>query len=159
MTAVGLALYGREMVLRLRFLIMCLYADISLLCCSMNIPLTPMVCLRIGCRVFWKDRKLNKGRIAIYMKEYFPELSLKLKNNALYLLVLELAPKYSKHSYLSCWYRLPTSGIDIQALQKTKIELEILDQDEKKIILVGNLNCDFKYNQNINARMLVYILL
>ena len=50
------------------------------------------------CRVFWKDRKLNKGGIAVYFKEYFHEPSIKLKNNALDFLVLELVPKHIKLS-------------------------------------------------------------
>ena len=66
-----------------------------------------------GYRDFSNDRDLNGGGLAICIKEDFPELSVRLKSDALGLLVLELAPKHSKYFYLACWYRPPTSGIDI----------------------------------------------
>ena len=104
-----------------------------------------------GYRDFSNDRDLNGGGLAICIKEDFPELSVRLKSDALGLLVLELAPKHSKYFYLACWYRPPTSGIDIQAFERLRNELEILDEKEKEIIPVGGTNCDLKCNQNSNA--------
>ena len=63
-----------------------------------------------GCRVFRNDRNLNGGGVAICIKEDFPEPSIKLKSDALELLVLEHAPESSKSFYMACWYRPPTSG-------------------------------------------------
>ena len=80
-----------------------------------------------------------------------------MKSDTLELLVLELAIKHSKSFYLACWYRPPTSGIDIQTFEKLRNELKILDQDEKEIILVGDKNCDFKCSQNSNAKKLKFV--
>ena len=52
------------------------------------------------------------------------------------------------------WYRQSTSGVGIQTFEKLRNELKVLDQDEKELILVGYTNCDFKCNQNSNAKKL-----
>ena len=47
-----------------------------------------------------------------------------------------------------------TSSVDtlhIQAFERLRNELEILDENEKEIIPVGGTNCDLKCNQNSNA--------
>ena len=49
-----------------------------------------------GYKIFRNDRDLNGGGVAIYVKESFPEPSVKLKSDSLELLVLELAPKNTK---------------------------------------------------------------
>ena len=67
--------------------------------------------------MFRNDRDMNGGGAAIYVKESFPEPSVKLKSASLELLVLELAPKNSKSFFLACRYRSPTSGVDIQAFE------------------------------------------
>ena len=110
-----------------------------------------------GYKISRNDRDLNGGGVAIYVKESFPEPSVKLKSDSLELLVLELAPKNSKSFFLACWYRPPTSGVDIQAFEDLRNELKNLDQNEKEIILVGDTNCDFKCNRNSNANKLKFI--
>ena len=77
---------------------------------------------------------------------------MKLKSDALELLVLEIASKHSKSFYLASWYRPLTPEIDIQAFEILRKELKILNQNEKEIILVGDANCDFKWNKNYNAK-------
>ena len=110
-----------------------------------------------GYKIFRNDRDLNGGGVAIYVKESFPEPSVKLKSDSLELLVLELVPKNSESFFLACWYRPPTSGVDIQAFEDLRNELKNLDQNEKEIILVGDTNCDFKCNRNSNANKLKFI--
>ena len=110
-----------------------------------------------GYKIFRNDRDLNGGGVAIYVKENFPEPSVKLKSDSLELLVLELASKNSKSFFVACWYRPPTSGVDIQAFENLRNELKNLDHTEKEIILVGDTNCDFKCNGNSNANKLKYI--
>ena len=108
-------------------------------------------------KIFRNDRDLNGGGVAIYVKESKPEPSVKLKSDSLELLVLELAPKNSKSFFVACWYRPPTSGVDIQAFENLRNELKNLDHTEKEIILVGDTNCDFKCNGNSNANKLKFI--
>ena len=108
-------------------------------------------------KIFKNDRDLNGGGVAKYIKENFPEPSVKLKTHSLELLVLELAPKNSKLFFVACWYRPPTSVVDIQAFEDLRNELKNLDDTEKEIILVGDINCDFKCNGNSNANKLKFI--
>ena len=97
-----------------------------------------------GYKIFRNDRDLNGGGVAIYIKENFAEPSVKLKSDSLELLVLELAPKNSKSFFVACWYRPPTSGVDIQAFENLRNKFKNLDHTEKEIILVCDTNCDFK---------------
>ena len=110
-----------------------------------------------GYKILRNDRDLNGGGVAMYVKESFPEPSVKLKSDSLELLVLELVPKNRKSFFLACWYRPPISGVDIQAFEDLRNELKNLDQNEKEMILVDDTNCDFRCNQNSNANKLKFI--
>ena len=47
-----------------------------------------------GYKILRNDQDLNRGGVAIYVKESLPEPSIKLKSASLELLVLELKPEH-----------------------------------------------------------------
>ena len=53
-----------------------------------------------------------------------------------------------------CWYRPPTSGVDDASFENLRDILRKVDKEEKEMILIGDTNCDFKNNQNANAKKL-----
>ena len=104
-----------------------------------------------GYNIFRNDRDVNGGGVAIYVKASLPEPTVKIKNENLELISLEIAPQHAKPFLVVCWYRAPTAD---DAFENLREVLKNLDRDGNEIILVGDTNCDLKSNQSSNANKL-----
>ena len=104
-----------------------------------------------GYNIFRNDRDVNGGGVAIYVKASLPEPTVKIKNENLELISLEIAPQHAKPFLVVCWYRPPTAD---DAFENLREVLKNLDRDGNEIILVGDTNCDLKSNQSSNANKL-----
>ena len=92
--------------------------------------------------------------MAIYVKESLSEPTVKIKSDKLELVALEFTPNHAKPFLVMCWYRPPTSGVDDASFENLRDILRKVDKEEKEMILIGDTNCDFKNNQNANAKKL-----
>ena len=92
--------------------------------------------------------------MAIYVKESLSEPTVKIKSDKLELVALEVTPNHAKPFLVMCWYRPPTSGVDNASFENLRDILRKVDKEEKEMILIGDTNCDFKNNQNANAKKL-----
>ena len=107
-----------------------------------------------GYNIYRNDRNTNGGGVAIYVKESLSEPTLKIKSDKLELVALEFTPNHAKPFLVMCWYRPPTSGVDDASFENLRDILRKVDKEEKEMILIGDTNCDFKNNQNANAKKL-----
>ena len=107
-----------------------------------------------GYNIYRNDRNTNGGGVAIYVKESLSEPTVKIKSDKLELVALEFTPNHAKPFLVMCWYRPPTSGVDDASFENLRDILRKVDKEEKEMILIGDTNCDFKNNQNANAKKL-----
>ena len=110
-----------------------------------------------GYNIYRNDRNANGGGVAIYVKESLSEPNVKIKSDKLELVALEFTSDHAKPFLLMCWYRPPTSGVDYESFENLRNIFKEVDKEEKEIILIGDTNCDFKNNQNANAKKLKMI--
>ena len=110
-----------------------------------------------GYSIYRNDRNANGGGVAIYVKESLSEPTVKIKSDKLELVALEFTSNHAKPFLVMCWYRPPTSGVDDESFENLRNILKEVDKEEKEIILIGDTNCDFKNNQNANAKKLKMI--
>ena len=107
-----------------------------------------------GYNIYRNDRNTNGGGVAIYVKESLSEPTVKIKSDKLELVALEFTPNHAKPFLVMCWYHPPTSGVDDASFENLRDILRKVDKEEKEMILIGDTNCDFKNNQNANAKKL-----
>ena len=97
--------------------------------------------------VIRRDRNRRGGGVAIYIKS---DLTVSERNdlvpNDLEMICIELKYTCTKPLILCAWYRPPNSVIE--TLNSYENFLVKLDSEDKEIILLGDLNCDYHYATN-----------
>ena len=59
---------------------------------------------------------------------------------------------FARSFHVFCWYCSPTACVDYAAFEELGKILKRLDNDEKKIMLIGGTNCYFKNSKNANSK-------
>ena len=88
------------------------------------------------------------GGVAIYIRTIIPYIIRKdLLQDTLELLCIEVRKPKSKPVLISTWYRPPSAKIEL--FQKFENFLKLIDNEDKDIIIIGDLNCNFiEHTQN-----------
>ena len=94
------------------------------------------------------DRNRYGGGVAIYIRTIIPYIIRKdLLQDTLELLCIEVRKPKSKPVLISTWYRPPSAKIEL--FQKFENFLKLIDNEDKDIIITGDLNCNFiEHTQN-----------
>ena len=107
--------------------------DSSILDCEVQIP---------GYDIIRSDRNRYGGGVAIYIRTIIPYIIRKdLLQDTLELLCIEVRKPKSKPVLISTWYRPPSAKIEL--FQKFENFLKLIDDEDKDIIITGDLNCNF----------------
>ena len=123
--------------------------DSTFLDCEVQIP---------GYDIVRSDRNRYAGRVAIYIRTIIPYIIRKdLLQDTLELLCIEVRKPKSKPVLISTWYRPPSAKIEL--FQKFENFLKLIDNEDKDIIITGDLNCNFiEHNQNKATSKLIDII-
>ena len=95
-------------------------------------------------KIFRNDRDSNGGGVAIYVEDSLSVPTIKIRSDELEILSLEIKPTNARSFLLVCWYSPPTFSVDETAFENLRETLGMHDREGKEIILVGDINCDFK---------------
>ena len=123
--------------------------DSSILDCEVQIP---------GYDIIRSDRNRYGGGVAIYIRTIIPYIIRKdLLQDTLELLCIEVRKPKSKPVLISTWYRPPSAKIEL--FQKFENFLKLIDNEDKDIIITGDLNCNFiEHTQNQATSKLIDII-
>lgn len=106
--------------------------DSSILDCEVQIP---------GYDIIRSVRNRYGGGLAIYIRTVILFIIRKdLLQNTLKLLSVEVRKPRSKPVLISTWYRPPSAKIEL--FQKFEKFLKLIDNEDKDIIITGDLNCN-----------------
>ena len=104
--------------------------DNSILDCEVQIP---------GYDFIRSDRNRNGGGVAMYIRTVIPYIIRKdLSQDTLELLSIEVKKPKSKPLLISTWYRPPSAKIEL--FEKFENFLKLIDNEDKDIIITGDLN-------------------
>ena len=100
------------------------------------------------------DRNRYGGGVVLYIKNNIPYVERQdLVSDDLEMICIEVNRKHSKPFLIGTWYRPPSSDIDI--FNDFELFLFKCDIEDKELILLGDLNCDFsKVPQDFCTRKL-----
>ena len=123
--------------------------DSTFLDCEVQIP---------GYDIVRSDRNRYGGGVAIYIRTIIPYIIRKdLLQDTLELLCIEVRKPKSKPVLISTWYRPPSAKIEL--FQKFENFLKLIDNEDKDIIITGDLNCNFsEHTQNQATSKLIDII-
>ena len=98
-----------------------------------------------------RDRNRQGGGVAIYIRDRINyELRTDLTVDSLEALCIEVKPKCSKPSIVSASCRPPR--YDAESISEQDTQLKTIDNENKEIILIGDVNCNelnFEEKHNI----------
>ncbi|CAB4025476.1 Transposon Ty3-G Gag-Pol poly, partial [Paramuricea clavata] len=96
----------------------------------------------VGYHLIRKDRNRYGGGVLLYVRDTIPFTERNdLLTCSLEMICVEISRSCSKSFVVSTWYRPPNS--DGQVFDDFEVFLWKCDSENKELILVGNLNCDF----------------
>ena len=123
--------------------------DNSILDCEVQIP---------GYDIIRSDRNRNGGGVAMYIRTVIPYIIRKdLSQDTLELLSIEVKKPKSKPLLISTWYRSPSAKIEL--FEKFENFLKLIDNEDKDIIITGDLNCNLiEHAQNHATSKLIDII-
>ena len=123
--------------------------DNSILDCKVQIP---------GYDIIRSDRNRNGGGVAMYIRTVIPYIIHKdLSQDTLELLSIEVKKPKSKPLLISTWYQPPSAKIEL--FEKFENFLKLIDNEDKDIIITGDLNCNLiEHAQNHATSGLVDII-
>ena len=94
-----------------------------------------------GYDIIRSDRNRYGGGVAIYIRTVIPYVIRKdLLQDTLELLSIEVRKSKSKPVLISTWYRPPSAKIEL--FQMFENFLKLIDNEDKGIIITGDLNCN-----------------
>ena len=86
------------------------------------------------------DRNRHGGRVAEFIRETIDFKHRKdLQPGSLEILCIEVKPKFSKPFLVLAWYRPPK--YEHETLNEHEVLLKIIENENKEIILIGDVNC------------------
>lgn len=95
----------------------------------------------IGYELVRKDRNRNGGGVAIFIRNAIPYIERReLIPDNVEAICLEIKKSKSKPVLISTWYRPPDSSIDL--LDRFEKFLQKADDEQKELIITGDLNCN-----------------
>ena len=123
--------------------------DNSILDCEVQIP---------GYDIIRSDRNRNGGGVAMYIRTVIPYIIRKdLSQDTLELLSIEVKKPKSKPLLISTWYRPPSAKIEL--FEKFENFLKLIDNEDKDIIITGDLTCNLiEHAQNHATSKLIDII-
>ena len=123
--------------------------DNSILDCEVQIP---------GYDIIRSYRNRNGGGVAMYIRTVIPYIIRKdLSQDTLELLSIEVKKPKSKPLLISTWYRPPSAKIEL--FEKFENFLKLIDNEDKDIIITGDLNCNLtEHAQNHATSKLIDII-
>jgi hypothetical protein len=112
-----------------------------------------------GYTIIRKDRNRNGGGIAIYIKNnisHFERVDLTLDSGNLELICIEINRLHCRPFLLRAWYRPPNSEIEL--FDNLELFLFKCDIENKELILIGDINCDYmKVSLDPHSRRLQFL--
>ena len=123
--------------------------DNSILDCEVQIP---------GYDILRSDRNRNGGGVAMYIRTVTTYIIRKdLSQDTLELLNIEVNKAKSKPLLISTWYRPPSAKIKLFEIFENFLKL--IDNEDKDIIITGDLNCNLiEHAQNHATSKLIDII-
>ena len=95
----------------------------------------------VGFNLLRRDRNRHGGGVAIFLRETLNfEHRTDIKAENLEIICIEIKPKCSKPFFVLAWYRPP--NYETETLEELNDLLELLDKENKEIIVIGDVNCN-----------------
>ena len=95
----------------------------------------------VGYNLLRRDRNRHGGGAAIFLRETLNfENRTDIKAENLEIICIEIKPKCSKPFFVLASYRLP--NYETETLEELNDLLELLDKENKEIIVIGDVNCN-----------------
>ena len=95
----------------------------------------------VGYNLLRRDRNRHGGGVAIFLRETLNfEHRTDIKAQNLEIICIEIKPKCSKPFSVLAWYRPPNH--ETETLEELNDLVELLDKENKEIIVIGDVNCN-----------------
>ena len=111
-----------------------------------------------GYDIYRHDRDASGGGVALYVNSSLPNHRRDdITDPQLEILGVVITPKHAKSFVILSWYRPPTPGVDTCSFEALTRLIKRIDSEGKEVILIGDINCDYKKPKDGNTRKLKLI--